>query len=140
MSASKTDIILVVEDEPAIGQICKKSLNISGFKVDIAIDGKVAKDRLETQDYTLILIDMRIPRINGRQLYWHIKERHPRMVNRVIFTTGDVLDGDTQSFLAEVKKPFLPKPFTPDQLRSIVTESLKQIEERADRDNAQPLE
>jgi len=42
--------------------------------------------------------------------------RHPEMANRVIFTTGDVICGEITQFIEQIGAPFLPKPFTPDEL------------------------
>lgn len=124
MPVKQKDTILIVEDEPAISQICMIILNKLGFDVDVAIDGQAAKDKLKNNDYALLLIDMRTPRINGSQLYKYIKESYPHLINRVVFTTGDVLDGSIQDFLSGTGRPILPKPFTPDQLISIVRNSL----------------
>ncbi len=121
--------ILVVEDEPAISQVCLRVLTGEGFEVDIAINGELAEAKLqEKDDYTLILIDIRTPVMNGKQLYQSIQEKHPKLIDRVIFTTGDVMDGDTQSFLELAGRPFLPKPFTPDELRTIVQQALSELE------------
>jgi two-component system NtrC family sensor kinase len=124
MAAKQKETILVVEDEPAIAQVCIKVLTRLGFDVDIAVDGQVAKDMLIKQDYTLLVVDMRTPRMNGDQLYWHIKENHPHLINRIVFTTGDVMDGDIQNFLEQTGRPILVKPFTPEQLVSAVRKSL----------------
>jgi len=96
--------------------------------VDIAVNGEIAQDMLGGKDYDLCLIDIRTPVMNGMQLYQCIQERHPKLIDRVMFTTGDVMDGDTQSFLEQTGRPFLPKPFTPDELRTIARETLRQIE------------
>jgi len=124
--------ILLVEDEPAISQVCLKVLTSAGFsegfEVDIAVNGKVAQDMLGEKDYDLCLIDIRTPLMNGKQLYQCIQQKHPKLINRVIFTTGDLIAGDTQSFLQQAGRPFLPKPFTPGELRTIVRETLRQLE------------
>ena len=83
---------------------------------------------LREKDYDLCLIDIRTPVMNGKQLYQCIQEKHPKLIDKVIFTTGDVTSGDTQSFLELTGRPFLLKPFTPDELRTIVRETLRQIE------------
>jgi DNA-binding response OmpR family regulator len=46
----------------------------------------------------------------------------------VIFTTGDLMGGDTRSFLEQSGQPFLPKPFTPSELKIMVREILRQLE------------
>jgi DNA-binding response OmpR family regulator len=67
--------------------------------------------------------------MNGMELYLWLEEKHPKLASRVIFTTGDVMSGDTQSFLEQAARPFLPKPFTPDELRAILRETLRQVSE-----------
>ncbi len=116
--------ILIVEDEPAICQICVRVLTSEGFEVDIAVNGSVAKDMLGKEDYDLCLIDIRTPVMNGKQLYQFIIRKHPKLVNGVMFTTGDVMDGYTERFLELTGRPFILKPFTPDGLRAIVRETL----------------
>ena len=119
--------ILIVEDEPAISAVCQRVLTSEGFEVDIAVNGKIAQDILEKKQYDLCLIDIRTPAMNGKELHQWLKEKHPKLASRVIFTTGDVMGGDTQSFLEQAARPFLPKPFTPDELKTIVTETLKEV-------------
>ena len=123
-----TEKILVVEDELAIAELCRRSLTSEGLEVDIAPAGDVAQAMLEKEHYDLCLIDIRTPVINGRQLYQCMKEKHPKLLDGVMFTTGDTMAGDIQSFLEQTGRPFLPKPFTPDELRTVVRETLKQIE------------
>ena len=120
--------ILVVEDEPAINAVCRRVLTSEGFEVDIAVNGKVAQDMLEEKQYDLCLIDIRTPVMNGKELYQWLQEKHPQLAGRVLFTTGDVMSGDTQSFLEQIARPFLPKPFTSSELKAMVREALKEIE------------
>jgi DNA-binding response OmpR family regulator len=120
--------ILVVEDEPAICQVCLRVLTGEGFEVDIAVNGGVAQDMLREKDYDLCLIDIKTPVMNGKQLYQVIIGKHPKLANGVIFATGDVIDGYTQRFLELASRPFILKPFTPDELKTIVKETLKQME------------
>jgi len=119
--------ILIVEDEPAISDVCRRILTGEGFEMDIAVNGKVAQDMLEEKQYDLCLFDIRTPEMDGKELYQWLKEKHPQQASRVIFTTGDVMSGDTQSFLEQAGRPFLPKPFTPAQLKAIMREALKEV-------------
>jgi len=120
--------ILIVEDEPAISEVCQRVLTDEGFEVEIAVNGKVAQDMLEDKQYDLCLFDIRTPEMNGKELYQWLKEKHPQLTSGVIFTTGDMISGDTQSFLEESARPFLPKPFTPDELNVIVRETWEGVE------------
>jgi len=128
-SSTATKRILVVEDEPAICQVCLRVLTSEGFEVDIAVNGDVAQDMLREKNYDLCLIDIKTPVMNGKQLYQVIIGKHPKLADGVIFATGDVIDGYTQHFLELASRPFILKPFTPDELKTIGKETLRQIEE-----------
>ena len=119
--------ILVVEDEAGIRQVCRRALTSEGFEVDVAVNGKVAEDMLGEKDYHLCLIDIRTPVMNGKQLYQYIEDRYPGLMDGVIFTTGDVVSDDTQSSVEQTGRPFLLKPFTPDELTAIVRETLSRL-------------
>jgi len=125
---SKIIRILVVEDEPVICELCQRVLTSEGFEVDIAVNGKVAQDIIKEQQYDLYLIDIKLPLINGIELYQWLQEKHPQLVGRVIFTSGSVMGEDTRPFIEQTGRPFLPKPFIPDELETIVSNTLKQIE------------
>jgi len=116
--------ILIVDDEPAICDVCQRVLTEEGLEVDIASNGKVAQDMIEKKQYDLFLVDIRTPAMSGKELYYWLQTKHPQLANRLIFTTGDVMSGDTKGFLGQAKRPFLAKPFTPDDLKSIMKEAL----------------
>jgi len=126
-SSIKKQIILVVEDEPVISRICSQTLTGEGFEVDIAENGIIAEGMLGEKEYGLILIDIRTPVMNGKQLYQYITERHPELIKRVIFTTGDLFGGTTEKFIEQSGRLFLPKPFTPDELKDVIKEALRRI-------------
>ncbi|MGD9117487.1 MAG: response regulator [Dehalococcoidia bacterium] len=117
--------ILVVEDESSICQVCLRTLTAEGFEVDIAVNGAIGSKMLGEKKYDLCLIDIRTPIMNGRELYQYIRDNYPDFNGKIIFTTGDVLDEKLSSMLKEVERPYLPKPFTPDELKTIVKETLE---------------
>jgi len=120
--------VLVVEDEPAIGVMCRRALAKVGLEVDVAINSEVAQDMIGKEQYDLLLIDIRTPVMNGTQLYLWLQKNYPRLAQRVIFTTGSVMDEDTMAFIREAGRPYLPKPFNPKELTEVVQSTLKQIE------------
>lgn len=119
--------ILAVEDEPGIRQVCHRVLTSQGYRVDFAGNGVAAESMLMKEDYDLLLVDIKTPVMDGKQLYHYIEDRYPELVNRVIFTTGDVISSDTQDFLKQTGRPFLLKPFSPDELRALVGETLGRL-------------
>jgi len=122
--------VLVIEDEPVITRVCERVLTAEGFDVDVAANGNIAKDMIAEQDYDLCISDVRTPEMNGIEFYRYLQERQSPLVDKVIFTTGDVLSEDIKNFLAEVNRPFLPKPFTPDDLSSAVQNAFQDTDER----------
>ena len=128
MKNSSVKKILVVEDETAISDVCRRVLTGEGFEVDIAVNGKVAQNMIiGGKHYDLYLIDIRTPEMNGVELYQWLEEKYPVVTNRVILTSGSVMGGDTMAFVEQSGRAFLPKPFTPAELRAIMKESLTEV-------------
>jgi DNA-binding response OmpR family regulator len=119
--------VLVVEDEPAICDLCRRVLTEEGFEVDIAVNGKLAQDMIEGKQYAIFLVDIKMPTMNGKELYQWLEEKHPQQADRVIFTTGSVLGKDAETFIEQTGKPFLLKPFTCDELKAIIRETLRRM-------------
>jgi len=117
--------ILVVEDEPSICQVCLRALTAEGYEVEIAVNGAVAGKMIGEAEYDLCIIDVRTPIMNGKELYHYIEDKYPDLKNKVIFTTGDVLDEQLNSMLKVTGRPYLPKPFTLDELSAIVRKALR---------------
>jgi DNA-binding response OmpR family regulator len=117
--------VLIVEDEPSIGTMCQRVLDREGFEVEIAVDGILAQEMIEKKQYHICMIDIRTPRMSGAELYQWLQKNYPQVANQVIFTTGSVIDEKTMAFIEQSGRPFLSKPFTPDELTAIVKEALK---------------
>jgi DNA-binding response OmpR family regulator len=116
---------LIVEDDPSIGNMCQRVLTKEGFDVEIAVNGMLAQDMIENRQYDICLIDIRTPKMNGTELYQWLQKKYPQLANRVVFTTGNVLDEKTMPFIEQSGRPFLPKPFTPKELIALVEKALK---------------
>lgn len=113
-------LALVIEDEPLIGRVCQRTLQREGFDVDLAANGLIAADMADRKSYDLYVADIRTPEMNGMTFYRHVEETRPEIAGRVIFTTGDILSSEVRAFIEETHPGFLPKPFTPSQLRKAV--------------------
>jgi PAS domain S-box-containing protein len=105
--------ILVVDDEPGIRELLKRILTKAGHSADTTADAGEAMDRLAGGDnYDVIVSDVRMPGMNGMELYAGILERAPAMAHRVMFVTGDVMGADVAAFLGQGTLPYLSKPFS----------------------------
>lgn len=125
MTYQVKQLVLVVEDEPSISNVCQRVLIAEGFEVEIAQNGKIAQEMIDVRHYDLCLIDIRTPVMSGKELYTWMLEQHPLLAQRVIFTTGDIMAGDMPAFLERSAMPFLPKPFAPHELRTIIKNACK---------------
>jgi len=128
--------VLVIEDEAIIAEVCTRILRAEGFKVRVVPDGEAALDLLNEEGFAFVLVDIRMPRMNGIEFYRHLERMYPKMVDRVVFTTGDILSSDIKRFLDEAECPYLAKPFTPDELKGIA----KDILDGKDRTNSERSE
>jgi PAS domain S-box-containing protein len=108
----KSGRILVVDDEPGVRALLEKVLILIGYKVDTITDAKIAMDKLDAgAKYDAILLDIRMPGMNGIELYAHILEKIPELKSKIIIVTGDVMGADIKDFLAKNNLPSLAKPF-----------------------------
>lgn len=78
--------ILVVDDEDALRTVLSAELNSEGYEVGTAADGMEALDELQKGAYDLVLLDIRMPNMNGFEVLKVIKERHAG--TKVIMLTG----------------------------------------------------
>ena len=96
--------------------------------MDVATDGEEAQDKIAGSQYDLLLIDIRLPKVSGKEFYLWLLQEHSYLRERVIFMSGDLMGGDTTRFVEQTKRPLLPKSFTGDGLKSIVRETIEVIE------------
>jgi PAS domain S-box-containing protein len=112
--------ILVIDDEPSIAAVLKAMLSRDGHKVETVKDGAEAKRLLQERDYDVVLCDLKMPKVDGAQLFRWLKETKPSLASRFIVMTGDFLSPTTQKALQEWGVPVLHKPFRMDELKALM--------------------
>jgi two-component system NtrC family sensor kinase len=112
--------VLVVDDEPHILHYMRATLEAWGHQVEIAHDGDVALERAIAEPFDIVITDLRMPRLGGREFYEELRRRAPERAARLVFSTGDTVRGDTLAFLESVRRPWLRKPFGLDELRVLL--------------------
>ena len=117
--------VLVVDDEPHILHYMQATLASWGHEVELAADGSKALKRALLEPFDLIICDLRMPRLGGREMFRTLEQMHPAVADRLIFATGDTVRGDTLQFLEELGRPFLQKPFKLDELRRVLAGVVK---------------
>lgn len=103
--------ILVAEDDPATREALREALEESDYRVLMAADGEQALDVIEQQrgSIDLIVSDLVMPRMSGRDLYRVVQERYPGI--KMILITGYPLGGDTQELFETGAATWVQKPF-----------------------------
>ncbi|HEX2920760.1 MAG TPA: response regulator transcription factor, partial [Bacteroidales bacterium] len=66
--------ILIVEDEVRLAEVMKKQLEEQGFRIEIANDGYIGKQKIETRKFDLVILDINLPLINGYDLCRDIRK------------------------------------------------------------------
>jgi DNA-binding response OmpR family regulator len=102
--------ILVVDDDQALRDLFTALLTRNGFQVDVAPDGRAARDKLESHDYRCILLDLMMPDVNGFELLDSLQRESPALMPRVIVMTGAsrrVIESlDVREIWGLIRKPF----------------------------------
>ena len=112
--------ILVVDDEPEVRNILRRVLSADGHDVALASDGEDAWKLIQKTRFDSIFLDLRMPGVDGRELYQQIIEYSSDLAKKVVFITGDTASADTERFLDSTASPVLGKPFTIEAIRQLL--------------------
>jgi PAS domain S-box-containing protein len=108
--------VMLIDDEPAVRATLARIFQRGGWELREAGTGDEALEWLlevpAERAPGVILCDLKMPGMNGRELYAKLMERRPELATRVIFVTGDVVEQTTASFLASAGREVVEKPFT----------------------------
>jgi len=106
--------VLLVEDDPMIGESIRKGLRHEGYVIDWVQDGRAAEIAIENEPYALVLLDLGLPRKDGFAVLASIRDRKVR-VPVLILTARDAIS-DRVKGLDSGADDYLVKPFDLDEL------------------------
>jgi len=116
--------IMVIDDESVILDLLECLLTQGGYEVETIDRADAVLDKLESEEYDLILLDIKMPGMNGIELYRRIEKSAPALARRVVFITGDVLETTTRNFLDEASPLYILKPFDNEKLEKEINQML----------------
>ena len=116
--------ILVVDDEEAVGGLLSRLLRDLNHIPTYVNNGFDAINLITQERFDLLLSDVKMPGMNGFDLYDAIHETNAELASRIIFITGDTLTSSTQARIARLGNPNLAKPFSIDRLEAAVSQML----------------
>ena len=117
--------ILVVEDDETLRKLIVRYLRKQNYHVDSAADGNEAISYIKTNKYDLVISDIKMPGINGIELYRRITELNPVLADHCIAATGDVISEDSNKFILKTDIPYLKKPFEMEKMHRTIVAVLR---------------
>ncbi|HEY3352275.1 MAG TPA: sigma-54 dependent transcriptional regulator [Polyangia bacterium] len=118
-----------MDDEEIMLEACRRTLERHGLTVDTEQDPFVGRDRALAGSYELVLVDLRMPDLNGLDILATVRE-HRSDLEVIVITGYSSIDSAVQAVKLGAFD-YLPKPFTPDELRARVDAALAHLRARA---------
>jgi DNA-binding response OmpR family regulator len=118
--------ILVVDDEPDLTQVSTLALEYHGFKVDSFNDPQEALSKFKPGSYDLIILDIKMPKMDGFELYHEIKKKDNNA--KVCFLTASELyyeEFRKEEYCALDRNLFIQKPINNEDLVKEINKMLK---------------
>jgi len=120
-STSRTNHVLVADDEPHIGRIIKMKLEQGPFRVTLAYDGQEALDSVLGEDHVdLAVLDLMMPRLSGLDVLRRIRDEEKlKALPCIILTAGGDAKHERDALELGATQ-FITKPFSPKKLYALV--------------------
>lgn len=119
MSGGEKPCVLIVDDNDATCVLVAAVLH-RDFATDVATDGAEAIDKLKTRTYAAMLLDLRMPNVDGFEVLAYIDANVPDLMHRVIILTAAVSEREMQRVRRYNVHSVITKPFEVDVLLDVV--------------------
>ena len=113
---------LIVDDDSAAVKFIADRCAKMGVAIETAPNALQALVKARQSPPDVLIVDMRMPDLDGRALYEEVERRWPAQAERIVFVTGDTLTAGLRDFVSESGRPVIEKPFLPVEVRRIVAE------------------
>jgi CheY-like chemotaxis protein len=122
LSASRKGRLLVIDDEPQIGNTLRLLLDPDHEVVPVTSAREaIARLKAETS-FDIIFCDLMMPGVSGADFYKELAAVAPEMLSRLVFMTGGVFSTQTNDFLQSVPNTCIEKPFDIAALLALINE------------------
>lgn len=125
LTSSKPIKILVVDDETDIREGCVRVLRRLDCEVSTAANGKEALELMEKEEFSIVLLDLKMPGMDGMDVLREIQKRGWPLL--VIVITGFATVETAIEAMKQGAYDFIPKPFDPAQLRIVVERAMDNV-------------
>ncbi|MBW1902009.1 MAG: response regulator [Deltaproteobacteria bacterium] len=117
--------VLVIDDEKRIRNGCQKTLKLEGFEVATIESGTLGLEIIEKEHFDIILLDLMMPGLSGMEVLARVKALHPETI--VIVISGYATLEHAIEAMKKGAFDFIAKPFSPEELRSVVSKAIQFI-------------
>ena len=114
--------ILIVDDEPLIRRSLSEVINRAGYEAHVANDGYEALEAIRQEQFSVIITDMSMPKMNGLEMLQKVRTIVPDTA--VVIITGY---GTVDSAVEAMKcgaRDYITKPFSPDRIKSVIEKAI----------------
>ena len=125
-SESNRKSVFVIDDEEVVRMSSKRALKKTNILVETFEDGEEGLKRIEEQSPDLVLVDLKMPKMGGLEVITRVREIDPEIC--VIVITGFATVETAVDAMRAGAYDFLPKPFSPAELRMLVNRGLERTE------------
>jgi DNA-binding response OmpR family regulator len=117
VNPARTHRALIVEDDPAIRRLVEKLLTRSRIEIDTASDGRTALDKLRERPYSVLVLDLMVPELNGFEIIEFIKSENLSVPVAVV---SAVSQQALTKLDLDVVKLVISKPFDVDEFTKAI--------------------
>ncbi len=122
--------ILVIDDEKTIRELFQSTLELEGFRVRTASSAREALKLLGEEIFDVAFLDLKLPYMNGINLFHQIERHYPRLANKVLFMTGLDLGEQGKGYLMRIGAGLLIKPLDRKGILSAVIQAANENNRR----------
>ncbi len=115
--------ILVIDDEPIVLDSCRRILNQEGYEVRGASNGREGLKKIEEDKYDAVLVDWKLPEIDGMEVLRIIKKNHPDII--VVMITGYPSVESAVKAMKLGVSDYVSKPFAPEELKEVLIKAIE---------------
>jgi DNA-binding NtrC family response regulator len=114
--------VLIIDDEPSIRAALRRFFARRGWQVEEAEDGAEGLSTMLSGklEFCVVISDLKMPGCTGVELHDHVAAVAPELLERIIFSTGDVASRDAAEFVQRTRCTVMQKPFELRTLEAVV--------------------
>lgn len=121
--------VMIVDDEPFILRVLKMKLEQGGYTVTTALNGLEAMKKMDREQPSVVITDINMPQMNGRELCEILKKRQEKNPILIIVITSDI-DKANRTWTEQMENTrFVVKPFSPRSILKMINNYFLEFQE-----------